>query len=65
MKEYYCNECGGKCGVIEETFDYSGAHCTHGRSGTHHTGIWVSACCFADYEETFDELEKPQSKERD
>ena len=51
MKEYYCSECKDKCGIVEETFDYGGTHCTHGRSGTHHTGVWVSECCLADYEE--------------
>ena len=51
-----CTECGEECALVEETFDYSGTHCTHGRSGTHHTGVWVSECCFADYEE-YEEVE--------
>lgn len=46
-----CLECGEECGTVEETFDYSGTHCTGGRAGTHHTGVYVSDCCLADYEE--------------
>ena len=47
-----CSECGEECKLIEETFDYAGAHCTNGKSGTHHTGIYVSDCCFAEPEES-------------
>jgi len=43
-----CRECGDPCSVVEETFDYSGTHCTNGAGGTHHTGIYVSDCCLAD-----------------
>ena len=46
-----CSECGDECQVIEETFDYSGTHCNHGNSGTHHTGHYVSKCCLAELEE--------------
>lgn len=46
-----CSDCGCECSAVEETFDYAGSHCTHGRSGTHHTGHYVSACCLADIEE--------------
>ena len=49
-----CVECGEPCGTIEETFDYSGTHCTHGISGTHRTGIYVSDCCLSDYIEMDD-----------
>ena len=50
-QEFKCKECGEKCDVSEETFDYPGTHCTHGQGGTHHTGIYISTCCSADYEE--------------
>ena len=46
----YCCECGEECKIVEETFDYAGTHCTNGVSGTHHTGVYVSDCCSADYE---------------
>ena len=49
--EFKCVECGHRCALVEETFDYAGTHCTHGKSGTHHTGVYVSSCCLADYEE--------------
>ena len=50
-KKYKCLECGEECSLVEETFDYAGTHCTNGANGTHHTGIYVSDCCLADYEE--------------
>jgi len=50
-REYKCMDCGDNCPLVEETFDYSGTHCNYGKSGTHHTGVYVSACCLADYEE--------------
>ena len=43
-----CDECGDECAAVEETFDYAGTHCTHGRSGTHRTGHYVSDCCLAE-----------------
>ncbi len=46
-----CNDCGNECEVVEETFDYSGTHCNNGNGGTHHTGVYVSDCCFDDYDE--------------
>jgi predicted nucleic acid-binding Zn ribbon protein len=46
-----CTECGEECKVVEETFDYAGTHCTHGQAGTHHTGIFVSECCLAEFDE--------------
>ncbi len=48
---FKCNECGELCKVIEETFDYSGTHCTNGNGGTHRTGHYASDCCDAGYEE--------------
>jgi len=46
-----CSECHEPCKAVEETFDYAGTHCTHGNTGTHHTGHYVSDCCFADLED--------------
>jgi len=43
-----CAECGEECQEVEETFDYAGTHCTNGRAGTHHTGVYVSKCCLAE-----------------
>jgi len=48
--EYTCDNCGYTCTLSEETFDYPGTHCTHGKGGTHRTGIYVSDCCLAGYE---------------
>jgi hypothetical protein len=49
--EHYCTDCEETCEVVEETFDYAGTHCTFGRSGTYHTGHYVSECCLAEVEE--------------
>ena len=46
--EYTCSDCGEPCKAVEETFDYAGTHCTFGKSGTHHTGTYVSDCCLAE-----------------
>jgi hypothetical protein len=48
---YKCTDCGEECTVSEETFSYAGTHCTHGKSGVHHTGEYSSDCCGAEYEE--------------
>ena len=45
----YCEDCGEECEIVEETFGYSGTHCTNGKSGTHHTGVYLSKCCLADF----------------
>jgi len=49
MDILYCDECKEECEIVEETFDYAGTHCNHGKSGTHHTGVYVSKCCLADF----------------
>ncbi len=49
MDILYCDECKEECELVEETFDYAGTHCTHGQPGTHHTGVYVSECCLADF----------------
>lgn len=54
-----CRECGEECTVHEVTFDYAGSHCTHGRPGTHHTGIWESDCCDAEFD-AFITVDKPR-----
>ena len=49
MREEYdemvCLGCGEKCQPVKEYIHYSGTHCTHGKSGRHWTGFWVSDCC--------------------
>lgn len=50
-----CPECGGPCTIVgdDNSFDYAGTHCTHGRSGTHYPSDWgkpVSDCCEAPME---------------
>ena len=49
--DFKCEECGEVCGIVEETFDYSGTHCNNGQGGTHRTGNYSSSCCDAGYEE--------------
>ena len=49
--KYKCDMCGEPCSIVEETFDYAGTHCTNGKSGIHHTGIYVSDCCLAEVTE--------------
>jgi predicted nucleic acid-binding Zn ribbon protein len=49
--EYKCLSCGEKCEIVEDTFDYCGTHCTHGKGGIHYTGVYVSKCCLEDFEE--------------
>ena len=46
---YICLDCLDQCIPEEETFSYSGTHCTHGQSGTHHTGHYTSDCCGAEF----------------
>lgn len=68
-----CPACGEPCAIVPllNDFDYSGTHCTGGRSGTHYPDGWgspVSDCCEAsmedaecyepDYDEYFDDGEK-------
>lgn len=43
----HCPECKEPAEWVEETIDYSGTHCTNGKGGVHHTGIYVSKCCGA------------------
>ena len=45
-----CPECERECKIVplRNDFDYSGTHCTNGRSGTHYPsdyGSPVSDCC--------------------
>ena len=47
-----CCGCGNECKAIEETFDYTGTHCTNGNGGTHRTGNYISDCCLDDIEES-------------
>ena len=48
-----CPECGQECKIIEQndSFDYSGTHCTHGQAGTHRLpSYYISDCCEAEVE---------------
>jgi hypothetical protein len=50
-----CPDCGEECTIVplDNSFDYAGTHCTHGRSGTHKPegyGTPVSDCCDAEIE---------------
>jgi len=56
----WCTDCKNECTLVEETFDYPGTHCNHGRPGTHHTGVYVSSCCGAEYT-----YENPNEDEHD
>ena len=51
-----CNDCGEECQIIgiDDSFDYSGTHCTYGRSGTHRVPVYPgSDCCEADTTEHY------------
>lgn len=50
-----CTDCQQPCTTHEDTFDYAGTHCTHGKAGIHHTGNWYSDCCDAEVGEVDDE----------
>ena len=55
-KTVVCTQCGKPCGIIplDNSFDYSGTHCTMGLGGTHYPagyGTPVSDCCEAEYTE--------------
>ena len=54
--QLYCSDCMDPCEQVEETFDYAGTHCTHGRAGTKHTGHFVSKCCGAELVDDINEL---------
>ncbi len=48
--DFVCPECEEYCHIIplDNSFDYSGTHCTHGLSGTEYPpdyGIPVTDCC--------------------
>jgi len=48
-----CPACGEECEVIEQndSFSYSGTHCTYGQSGTHYMpSYYISNCCEAEVE---------------
>ena len=51
VPDFKCLDCGEKCEIIEESFDYPGTHCNYGNSGTHYTGHYYSGCCGSEYEE--------------
>lgn len=48
-----CPDCGEPCRIValDNSFSYSGTHCTHGLGGVHYPAGWgspVSSCCEAD-----------------
>jgi len=51
MKHYidkkFCSHCNKPTyeKKYDDSFDYSGTHCTHGKDGTHHDSHIASACC--------------------
>ena len=61
--DWKCSDCGSPCKAVKESFDYSGTHCTHGRSGTHYTGRLISDCCGADVEEAVNEVDLNEIRE--
>lgn len=48
--KYTCDECGERCDIGEDTWDYAGTHCNNGQPGVHRTGVWSSVCCDAGYD---------------
>jgi len=48
LQDFKCNWCGEICEAVEETFDYSGTHCSGGKDGFHRTGNYLSSCCDAE-----------------
>ncbi len=52
--EETCPECGEPCRIItiDESFDYAGTHCTHGKAGTHQGRVYRgSDCCEAEIDD--------------
>ena len=49
----FCDSCYEPCKVVtyDNSFDYSGTHCTGGQAGTHHQYDELSSCCESDYTE--------------
>lgn len=53
-----CSHCHNKTNeiTIDDSFDYAGTHCTHGRAGTWHDSHQASECCEADVVESDSEI---------
>jgi hypothetical protein len=64
MDKLICLDCKDECQIVEETFDYSGTHCTNGNGGVHHTGHYSSDCCNAEYMDA-DEYHEEQDEEEE
>jgi len=48
-----CPKCKQECRLIkvDDSFDYSGTHCTNGKAGTHHVPVYyISDCCEVEIE---------------
>jgi len=64
IEDTICPECQEPCKVIplDNSFDYSGTHCTGGKSGTHYPsgyGDPVSDCCEVDIIEYIESVKEP------
>lgn len=49
-KGFVCPECGNPCTIVpcDDSFSYSGSHCTSGQGGIHYPSTYGSAmtdCC--------------------
>jgi len=54
MSTVTCPECNQECTPVlqDDSFDYSGTHCTGGKDGTHHIPVYyTSDCCEAELED--------------
>ena len=57
---FTCPECGELADIVgdDNSFDFSGTHCTHGQSGTHYPEGWgapICSCCEAPLEASLEE----------
>jgi hypothetical protein len=60
--DFLCPACNQPCRIValDNSFSYSGTHCTHGQSGIHYPfdyGNPVTDCCEADVSDA--ELDEP------
>ena len=64
---HVCPECGEECQVIEidDSFDYSGTHCTGGMSGTHNVPVYYASDCCEALIEDYEHEEDPCYDDRD
>jgi len=60
--DFLCPACNQPCRIValDNSFSYSGTHCTHGQSGVHYPSGYdspVTDCCEADVPDA--ELDEP------